>query len=169
MKKKNLALMLDCSRNAVMKPAAVKELIDYMEKMGYNMLQLYTEDTYEIPGEPYFGYMRGRYSQAEIRDIDAYAAAHGVELVPCIQTLAHLDGITRWGRFRPITDLGNILLADEEGTYELIDKMFASLAASYTSRNVHIGMDEAHMVGLGQYLKKHGYQNRTEILIRHLT
>jgi len=33
---------------------------------------------------------------------------------------------------------------------------------------VNIGMDEAHMVGLGKYLDKHGYENRFEILIRHL-
>ena len=69
---------------------AVKKLIRKLALLGYSELQLYTEDTYEVEGEPYFGYLRGRYSRAELREIDAYAKLFGIELVPCIQTLAHL-------------------------------------------------------------------------------
>ena len=47
--------MLDCSRNAVMKPEAVKKFIDCLAKLGYNALELYTEDTFRPEGEPYFG------------------------------------------------------------------------------------------------------------------
>ena len=54
--------MLDCSRNAVMKVSKLKEFIDFLSKAGYNALELYLEDTYEVEGEPYFGYMRGRYT-----------------------------------------------------------------------------------------------------------
>ena len=83
-----IGLMLDCSRNAVPRIETLKALIDLLAKMGYNRLELYTEDTYEIKGRPYFGYLRGRYSGAEIKEIDAYAAAKGIELTPCIQVLA---------------------------------------------------------------------------------
>ena len=62
-------LMLDMSRNSVMAPEEVKHFADVAKKLGYNMLQLYTEDTYEIPEEPYFGYLRGRYTQAEMKDM----------------------------------------------------------------------------------------------------
>ena len=55
---KRFGAMLDCSRNAVMTPQKVKEYADLLKKMNYNMLMLYTEDTYEIPDEPYFGYLR---------------------------------------------------------------------------------------------------------------
>ena len=47
-------------------------MIDCLVKMGYDTLELYTEDTYEIEGEPYFGYMRGRYTAREIKEIDVY-------------------------------------------------------------------------------------------------
>ena len=60
-------VMIDCSRNGVMKPTQVMRLIDALAKMGYNMLELYTEDTYEVEEEPYFGYLRGRYTGEEIR------------------------------------------------------------------------------------------------------
>jgi len=58
-------VMIDCSRNGVMKPKQVMRFIDALAKMGYNMLELYTEDTYEVEGEPYFGYLRGRYTGKE--------------------------------------------------------------------------------------------------------
>lgn len=63
---------------------AVKKWIDVTAAMGYNTLMLYTEDTYEVDGQPYFGYMRGRYSKAELRELDDYAAEKGMELIPCI-------------------------------------------------------------------------------------
>ena len=71
-------------------------MVDILSALGYNFIRLYTEDTYEVDGEPYFGYMRGRYSREEIREMDAYAASKGIELIPCIQTLAHLNSIFRY-------------------------------------------------------------------------
>lgn len=168
MKKGYFCVMLDCSRNAVMSVEGVKNFIDKLSLMGYNSLMLYTEDTYEIPGEPLFGYMRGRYTQNEIKIIDSYAKSKGIELIPCIQTLAHLDQIFPWKRFQKIQDIYNILLVGEEKTYEFIESMFASCAECFTSRNINVGMDEAHMLGLGKYLDRNGYHTRSEILLSHL-
>ncbi|MEG2770554.1 MAG: hypothetical protein RR902_07015, partial [Oscillospiraceae bacterium] len=39
----------------------------------------------------------------------------------------------------------------------------------FTSRRINIGMDEAHMVGLGKYLDKNGYQPRMDVMLRHFT
>ena len=90
MDKQYFGVMLDMSRNGVMKPASVNKFVDYISSFGYNMLQLYTEDTYEVKNEPYFGYLRGGYTKEEIQEIDAHCKEKGVELIPCIQTLAHL-------------------------------------------------------------------------------
>lgn len=163
-----LCVMLDCSRNAVMNLKSLKSYIDILSKFGYNSLMLYTEDTYEIKDEPYFGYLRGRYSQTELREIDAYAASKGIELIPCIQTLAHLNAIFRWNTYSEINDCNDILLLEDEKTYNLIDKMFETISSCFTSRIVNVGMDEAHMMGLGKYLDKHGYMNRHHIFLKHL-
>ena len=161
--------MIDCSRGAVMTVDAVKKWIDITADLGYNTLMLYTEDTYEIEGQPYFGYLRGRYSQKELQDIDTYAAVKGMELIPCIQTLAHLEAMFRWRSvYHKMQDFGDILLVGEEKTYELIDAMFATLHKCFRSRTVNIGMDEAHMLGRGQYQDLHGYQDRFDILLNHL-
>ena len=165
---KRFGVMLDMSRNAVMKPEEVKKFATVLKSMGYNMIQLYTEDTYEVENEPYFGYLRGRYSVDELQDIVSYCNTIGVEVIPCMQTLAHLNQIFRWNEYRAINDTADILLVDEDRTYELIENMFKSLRKSFTTKYVHIGMDEAHMLGLGRYLEKYGLKNRFEILNKHL-
>ena len=75
--------MLDCSRNAVPNLHTLKKWVDLTASLGYNTLLLYTEDTYEVPDEPYFGYMRGRYTQAELRELDAYANERGMTMIFC--------------------------------------------------------------------------------------
>ena len=168
MDKKRLGIMIDCSRNAVMKVDTVKKFIDAMSKMGYNMLMLYTEETYEVDNQPWFGYLRGRYSKDEMKEIVKYGEEKGIELIPCIQTLAHLNQIFRWSQYSQVHDCDDILLIDEEKTYELIEDMFRTLRECYNTNKLHIGMDEAHNVGLGKFLDKYGFQNRFEIIARHL-
>ena len=164
-----LGVMIDCSRNAVPSIDGLKRFLDTVSKMGYNVAMLYTEDTYEVENEPYFGYRRGRYSMEELREIDRYAASLGIELVPFIQTLAHLNQLTRWRAYRhKIFDIDDILLIDEPRTYELLENIFSTLSKTFSSRRVHLGMDEAHHVGLGKYLDTHGFTDRYSLLMKHL-
>ncbi len=165
---KRLGVMLDESRNAVMKPDAVKKYMDIMADLGYNCLMLYTEDTYEVDNQPYFGHNRGRYSQTELKELDSYAKSKGIELIPCIQTLAHVNALFRWAEYTCIRDCDDILLCGENRTYQLIEDMFATLDKCFTSRIVNIGMDEAHMIGRGKYQDKHGVESRFDILLNHL-
>ena len=160
--------MLDMSRNRVMTVEAVKQWIDRQTALGLNLLMLYTEDTYEIPEYPYFGYLRGRYSQAELKEIDDYAYSLGIELVPCVQTLAHLKNFLQWPSSAPLRDQPDILLIDSEETYTFLDAALRSLSQCFRTRRIHIGMDEAHGVGLGNYLLKYGQVDRFELLNRHL-
>ena len=161
-----LGVMIDMSRNAVMSPEGLKRYILILAKMGYNTVMLYTEDTYEVTGEPYFGYLRGRYTKDELKELDAFSADLGIELIPCIQTLAHLNATLRWSIF-PV-DADDIMLVGEERCYELIDRMLSSCAECFRSRRIHIGMDEAHGLGKGQYLDKHGYETVDSIMKKHL-
>lgn len=168
MKYDHFGVMLDVSRNAVMKVDEIKKFVDLMVKAGYDSLQLYAEDIYAVKDEPFYGYLRGRYSAEEIKEIDSYCREKGVELIPCIQTLAHFTNSAKLPRFAPIIDTADILLVGEEETYKFIERIFATLKENFTSRKVNIGMDEAHMIGLGEYLNRHGLEDRMQILIKHL-
>ncbi len=161
-------VMLDCSRGAVMTVDACKRYIDCLSSLGLNLLMLYTEDTYVVPEYPYFGHQRGRYTQQELREIDQYAAFMGVELVPCIQTLAHLEQFLQWIPNEHLQDTKQCLLIDEDETYAFIEAEIRAFRSYVTTNRIHIGMDEAHGVGLGRYFEKHGLTDRFELLRRHL-
>ncbi len=158
--------MIDMSRNAVMTLPALKRFLQILKDMGYSCLWLYTEDTYEVDGEPYFGYMRGRYTKEEMKELDRFGNEIGMEIIPCIQTLAHLNAFLRWKQV-PI-DCNDILLVDDPRTYELIEHMFATLSECYSTRKVHVGLDEAHMLGRGKHLDLHGYEGIDVLMQRHL-
>lgn len=164
----NLTFMLDCSRNAVINFENFKKLVKMLAMMGFNGIQLYTEDTYKIESEPYFGHLRGRFTGAEIKVMEEYAEQFGIELIPCIQTLAHLDNIFLWPRFEQILDIANIVDVSLPETYEFIEKMFATIHKNFKTRKVNLGMDEAHYLGLGRYLDRNGYRPKLDIFIDHL-
>ena len=164
----SLGVMIDCSRNAVLTVDAFCRTVRLLSMMGYSTIQLYTEDTYEVEGYEYFGYLRGAYTPEELQACDAYADQFGVELVPCVQTLAHVEYLLKWHQFSEVHDCADILLAGEEKTYQLIDAMFQTMSTSIKSRKINIGMDEAPMLGRGKYLDKHGYEKPSKIMVEHL-
>lgn len=167
-KVKNLGFMVDCSRNAVPKVETVKRLIGLLALMGYNYLELYTEETYELPDEPYFGYKRGRYSAEELKEIVSFARSFGLDVIPCIQTLAHLGNLANWRPYFDHMDIDDILMVGDERTYTLIRKMLTHCKEVFQTDRIHIGMDEAFHLGRGCYTDKNGYRSKHEIYLEHL-
>ena len=161
-------VMLDVSRNMVVSVETAKDLIEYMALMGLNMLMLYTEDTYKIDKYPYFGYMRGAYTKEEIKEIDKYAAMFGIELIPCIQTLSHLATALRWNYTLCFADTGRTLYVGRQETYDFIEEMFKTVKECFSSKRIHVGLDESFDVGMGDRLKKEGYTPALELMQEHL-
>ncbi|KAJ8293919.1 Hexosaminidase D [Rhodotorula toruloides] len=186
-----VGVMIDCSRNGVLRVERVKTLLRHLALMGSNMLQLYCEDTYQIPGEPFFGYFRGPYTESELREIDDYAFTLGIEVIPCIQTLGHLGQMLQWPKYGHLRDTAEVLLAESEETYAFIEKasylssrypgsspsrakcasnlrMIRSISGPLRSKRIHIGMDEAHGVSEGRYRQIFGYKDGTQVFTDHL-
>lgn len=165
-----LTYMADMSRNAVYNIPTAKRMIRMLALCGYDSLMLYTEDTYEMPEYPYFGYMRGRFTKAELRELDDYCDLFGIELIPCIQTLAHLNATLGWHAHKSMLDIDDILLVgeNETETYRFIETMFKTCRECFRSRRINIGMDEAHNLGRGKYLDKYGATPKAEIMLAHL-
>ncbi|MBD3392517.1 MAG: family 20 glycosylhydrolase [Chitinivibrionales bacterium] len=163
-----LGIMLDCSRNAVMTVDHFKGWLRKLCLLGYNMAMLYTEDTYALPGEPFFGYLRGPYTKKELTEIDAYAAKLGIEMIPCIQTLGHMGQILKWPVYqKSIADTGSVMMPRNPQTYELIDKMLAFWSAAFRSRRIHIGMDECEGLGEGAFRTRFGTKRTFDIFNDH--
>lgn len=152
-----VSAMIDSSRCAVPTVSAACKLLDYLAVMGYSMAMLYTEDTIELENRPYFGYMRGRYTPEELRAMDDYADAYGIELIPCLECYGHMHKYLIWAEAAPIKDTDGVLLAREEKTFAFLEELISTVSSCFRSRRIHIGMDEAWDMGRGKFLNKNGY------------
>lgn len=162
-------LMLDLSRNAVAKPSLLKQLIRELAFMGHSWFMLYMEDVYEVEGVPYFGALRGRYSIQDLQELDQYAQLFGITLVPCIQSLAHVDQFFMWETAAyKYQDIDNILNVGNAEVKTLLTRMIASLRKAFSTTIIHIGMDEAYNLGRGRYLDENGLKTKTQIMQDHL-
>jgi len=161
--------MFDMSQgNAAFNVKALKVILRRLALMGLNTVMLYTEDNYEVPSHPYFGYMRPTYTQKELRELDDYAFSLGIEMIPCIQTLAHMPDALHWDCFKDIRDYDACLLVGKEETYDFVRDLLVAASTPFRTRRIHIGMDEAWNLGRGQYLDVFGHEKPLEIMKKHL-
>ena len=163
-----LGAMIDVSRGRVLTVPYLKTTFEHMGKMGYNAVMLYTEDTYKLEGVPKWGYMRGGYTKDDIRELKAAADANGLEFVPCIETLGHLEKYLRWPDSAGVKCNRSTLIVGEPKTYELIDKMVAFWQDVVGGSRIHIGMDEAWGFWEGEYQKRNGRRPKFDIFLEHL-
>ena len=163
-----VGIMLDVSRNMVMKVEHFKKWLRFLALCGCNQVQLYCEDTYKLDDEPFFGIYRAPYTLEELQEMDQYANLLGIELIGCIQTLAHLEQILQHQAYANIRDNDKIMLVDLPETEALIRKMISFWSKALKSRRLHVGMDEAHGLGRGRYQTLHGPESESSLMTRHL-
>lgn len=162
-------LMVDCSRNGVVNILYAKEMMERLAMMGHNVIMLYMEDLYEVDDEPYFGYLRGRYSKSELKELDDYADMLGLELIPCIQTLAHMDQFLIWEEMaEKYLDIDNILYVGKPSVNDLLERILRMFSETLRTKRIHLGMDEAYHLGRGRYADEHGLRPKTDIMTDHL-
>ena len=164
----DFGVMLDVSRGGVMTVESIKKYLDYMAALGFNVCMLYMEDLFELKDFPLFGYMRGRYTTDELRQIDDYAYEMGIEVIPNIELLGHLGQFLRWEPTTEIRDDTQVLLVGEPKTYEFVEAVVSTLSKTFRSRRIDINMDEPDGLGLGRYLTLNGYREAKDVFNEHL-
>jgi len=146
------AVMLDCSRNGAPSVEFLKDALLRLSLLGLTHFCLYTEDTYEVEGEPLIGFARARYSKDEIRKLVSFAETLGVELFPCMQTLGHLEHIFKYPKYQPLMDNNRVVNVREPKSYEFLEKLIANVREPYKSSLIHLGTDEPWGIGRGKSL-----------------
>src|SRR5690554_164863 len=159
--------MIDLSRGAVFSVSYLKEIVMKNAMLGANQVWLYLEDVYDLD-VPYFGYLRGKYSKAELQEVVEFAQTLGVEIIPSIQTLGHMEQLLKWPENYEYSDQEDVLLPESEKTKELVTKMIQFCKEVFKTNKIHIGMDETFGLGFGRYYKLKGFKKPEDIFIDHL-
>ena len=146
----------------------LKRFIEYLAKLNYDTFYLEITAGYGLEGEPFFAYLRAKYTNEEMKELDAHAKSLGITIIPTIQTLAHLGFMFRWPPYLPLRDIDEIMLVGEPRVYEIVEKMIKTMAECFSSKIIHLGMDEAFRLGRGKYQDLNGPKNRVDIMKEHL-
>lgn len=162
----NAGVLLDLTLNGVMTPEGLARYFAKMALMGLNTAVI--KQLVEVKEYPLCGYLRGRYTAEEMKQIDDYAYSLGIEVIPAMDTLAHLDRELCWPEMGGLVDSKGVICVGEENTYQFLEACLSALTAPYRSKRVFIGLDETLRIGRGKYLRKHGFKETAEIISEHV-
>jgi len=156
-------VMLDISRDKVPTTASLGRLIDLLASLKVNQVQLYSEHTFAYRNHPTVHAEASPLDAEEIRRLDAFCRARHVELVPNQNCLGHMN---RWLAHEPyrhlairpdgfvdpygITRPPMTIEPTNPGSLALVRELLAELLPLFTSRRVHVGLDEAWELPAGR-------------------
>ncbi|MHB1317228.1 MAG: beta-N-acetylhexosaminidase [Anaerolineae bacterium] len=145
-------VMLDVSRGKVPTLATLKDIVDFLSLFKMNVLQLYTEHTFDFVSHPRIGLGTDPLTSEDMLALDAYARERRVELQPnlnCFGHCAHLLSLPEYAHLAESAVPWTLTPADE-GTYTLLADMLDDLLPAFSSRTFNAGCDETWDLGKGR-------------------
>ena len=144
-------LMLDISRRKVPTLDTLQHLVDELSHYKLNVLQLYTEHTFQFPRHPQIGAGCGSLSSQDILELDAFCRQRHVELMPNLQSFGHARNTLRIPEYRHLaeTDMLWTLSPAFEGTYALLDELYGDMLPAFSSKTFNVDCDETFDLGQG--------------------
>lgn len=164
---KNNGLFLDLARNAALNVESLKYFLRKSAVMGMNTLTFYLEDMFEVEGYPYFGYMRGRYSKAQLKELCVYGEKLGVEIIPYVEFFGHMEKFFGYLSSAPYRSDARTFLIGSEPTYKLIEDMVRSLRESFLTNKICVGGDEVFEANKGVYQEINGVRPIEDVFFEH--
>jgi hypothetical protein len=136
--------MLDVSRGKVPDEPTLRRLVDLCARLKLNVLMLYVEHTFRFRRHPHIGEGASPLDAETLRALDGYAADRGVELIPCLQSLGHMEHVLAWPEYSHLaeTDLGWTISPAEPGTYALLSDLYAEFLPNFRSPLFNANCDE---------------------------
>lgn len=163
--------LLDVSRDRVPSMATLKELVVTLSELKYNQLQLYMEHTFAYADHREVWEGASPFTADEIRMLDAWCARHFIELVPCQNSLAHMERWLEHPRYRPLAEVFSnptcLSPADPEGG-AFMGKLFDELLPAFSSPKFNICCDEAWQVGTGRSAEAVAERGVTQVYFDYL-
>ncbi|HSS09820.1 MAG TPA: family 20 glycosylhydrolase [Acidimicrobiales bacterium] len=148
-------VMLDVSRDKVPTMATLTAVIDRLASWKINQLQLYMEHTFAYRDHAEVWAEASPFTADEIGELDRFCAERHIELVPNRNCLGHMERWLRHDRYRQlaIRPEGHTsksgrwwppttLDPANPASLELVRGLLAELLPCFSSRQVHLGLDE---------------------------
>lgn len=161
------AVQLDLARQRETIPA-IGEFIRFAKDWGYNTLVLYLEGVVRTESFPHRPNDQ-IYSPDDMRRVVEMAAKAGLEVVPCVSTLGHVEHFTTCREFYHLREdarkAPHMFCPSNPRVYEFLERYLGEIAGLFPSRQFHIGCDEAWGLGSCPACRPHA---REDLTIRHI-
>ncbi|MDP9077469.1 MAG: beta-N-acetylhexosaminidase [Bacteroidota bacterium] len=137
-------------RIQVMTMDALKAFALRLSKEGINTLIMEWEGTYPFVKHPLIA-NRYAYTKEEIAGFINYCNFLGIDVIPLQQSFGHVEYILRNERYKNLRedqkDFSQVCPLQTEQDKALFTDLYAELAATHTSKYIHIGGDETYLLG----------------------
>jgi hypothetical protein len=145
-------ILLDVSRGKVPTASTLRALVDLCVSLKLNVLMLYVEHVFRFRRHPEIGAGASPLEASVLRELDAYAAARHVELVPCLQSLGHMEHVLRIPRYAHLAESERrwSVAPTEPGTYALLRDLYQEFLPNFRSALFNANCDEPFDLGSGR-------------------
>ncbi len=142
----------DLSRGPVPTLDFQKRQIRTVAAYKLNIYSPYFEHTMQYTGHPLMAPPGGTVTQAQARELVAYAAQYHVTIIPEQEAFGHLHYLLNWEVYAPLAETphGQVLAPAQPDAMKLTHEMFTELAQVYPGPFLHLGADETVELGKGQ-------------------
>ncbi|MEO6804241.1 MAG: beta-N-acetylhexosaminidase, partial [Granulicella sp.] len=142
----------DLSRGPVPTLDYQKKQIRVLAAYKVNIYSPYFEHTMQYTNLPLMAPPGGTFTQAQARELVAYAAKYHITVIPEQEAFGHLHYLLNWEQYAPLAETphGQVFAPAQPEALKLIHGMFSELATIYPSPFLHIGADETVELGKGQ-------------------
>jgi hypothetical protein len=134
----------------------LKRYLDWSARFKINMIGFELEDKFEYPSNPIIG-APGAFTTAELQEIVNYGLERFIQVVPQIQSPAHMAYVLKHPQFAHLRADGNNYQSDmcDERTYQLIFQMYEDvIKATKGVDYFFVSTDEVYYAGIGDKCKK---------------
>ena len=145
-------VMLDVSRGKVPTRATLESLVDLCSQLRLNVLMLYIEHTFDFRRHPEIGRDASPLDAEMLLRLDAYAADRGVELVPCLQSLGHMERLLSIDRYAHLAESERrwSISPSHPETYTLLEEFYDEFLPLFSSSRFNANCDEPFDLGQGR-------------------
>jgi hexosaminidase len=142
----------DLSRGPVPTLDFQKKLIRTLAAYKVNIYSPYFEHTMQYTGHPLMAPPGGTLTQAQARELIAYAAQYHITVIPEQEAFGHLHYLLNWEQYNHLAETphGHVLAPAQPEAQKLTHDMFNELATIYPGPFLHLGADETVELGKGQ-------------------
>lgn len=142
-------LMMDMSHMQLPKVEEIKKQLDFLALWKTNQYYFYSEGSIELEGYPLL-MADARYTQAQVKDIIAYAKELHIDVIPNMELYGHLNDLFRLEKYADIsvTTHGSEFKPGDPRVKPLVNDWITQVSKLFPTPFFHIGFDETWVIDI---------------------